>query len=137
MFFFLKKFQSCAKHIWISDHNGTDGVEGEREREGEGEGKGGRDHSVRLKKRKEQQHFVLKPQAKNAFIRTQATEPDSNSCLYMNIQRGVPENAHKPHALPRAHTPPHTRAHTHAHQTNAKKRKKNKQNQNLKTLQKN
>lgn len=40
-FFSKKKFQSCAKHIWISDHNGRDaGDRAGREREG------GRDHST-------------------------------------------------------------------------------------------
>lgn len=71
---------------------GETGGERKRGRGKEGEEGRGRDHSVRLKKRK-QQHFVLKPQAKNAFIRTQATEPDSNSSLYMNIQWCVLENA--------------------------------------------
>ena len=58
--------------------------------------------------REVQQHFVGNhKQTKTAFIRTQATEPDS--CLYMNVQ---------PCAGTHAHT---ACTHTHTHKTNAKK----------------
>lgn len=113
--FFLKEISKlCQTHL----DQRTQQERGETERGGEGREEGrGRDQAVGLGKRKVHQHF-LKPQAKNAFIRTQATEPDSSSCLYMDIQPCGPQRT-------RAHA--HTRERTHTHTRTGKRMPKKKE----------
>lgn len=104
------------------------------ETRGEGGEGGGRDDSVCLKKRKEQQHFVWKPQAKNKMHSSGLKRLNQTPTpVYTGIYSGASRRTPGAHAPPRAHTP--TPTHT---PTNAKKKtQNNEQNGNLKTLQKN
>lgn len=127
LFFFSKEISKlCQTHLDQRPQQERRG----RDREGR-EREGGRDHSTSWEKERNSNTFVWKPQAKNAFIRTQATEPDSNSSLYRNIQRSIPRDAPGTRT-PRAHPRTPTRTQT---QTDSKSEEK-KPNQTLKTLQK-
>lgn len=126
-FFFSKEISKlCQTHLDQRPQQERRGDGAGRKRGKEGE------RPLHVSRKRNSNTFVWKPQAKNAFIRTQATEPDSNSSLYRNIQR-------RSRRTRRAHAP---RVHTHAHPHTPRQRPtteaiiKRNGNQTLKTLQK-
>lgn len=117
-FFFKRNFKVVPNTSGSANTTGERGdrergERGEKRRKGEGEG----ETSLYVSGKERYINTFLKPQAKNAFIRTQATEPDSSSCLYMNIQPCVPGT----HTSTRTH--PRTHAHAHAHRKRMPKKK--------------
>lgn len=125
-FFFLKKFQSCAKHIWISDHNRRDGGErAGREREG------GRDHSTSQEKKGTATLLFgnHKQKMHSSGLKRLNQTPTP---VYTGIYSGASRRTHASTRTPRAH--PRTPTHTQTETDN--KSNKKKRNQTLKTLQK-
>lgn len=117
VFFFQKKFQSCAKHIWISDHNRRDGGE---------TGKGGRgkegETTPRLERKKGTATLLFgnhkQKMHSSGLKRLNQTPTPVCTGIYSGASRGT----HRAHA-PRVHT--HAHPHAPRHRPTAKARKRN------------